>query len=328
MGEPTDSGPAPAAGRGRAALIEDGVEFDGRDAALLRAVDAAGSVAGAASELGRSRARALTRIETLEDAYGTLVERRRGGEGGGGSRLAASARDLLDRYDRLQAVLAATASVPETVLDGTVAAVDGELAVVDTPVGELSGLHGGTVDDEDADDRADGRDADDRADGRGADDGADGRDADDRADGRGADDGADGRDADDRADGRDADDGADGRDADDGADGGAVAVGDAVQVRIGADAVTVNDAANAVDPDATSARNRLAGRVSRIDSGETVSTVRIVVEPVDRGGTDDAAVEVAALITAESIDRLGLAPGDPVSLRWKATATRLVAQVE
>ncbi|MDB2269446.1 TOBE domain-containing protein [Halorubrum ezzemoulense] len=310
MGEPTDSGPAPAAGRGRAALIEDGVEFDGRDAALLRAVDAAGSVAGAASELGRSRARALTRIETLEDAYGTLVERRRGGEGGGGSRLAASARDLLDRYDRLQAVLAATASVPETVLDGTVAAVDGELAVVDTPVGELSGLHGGTVDDEDADDRADGRDADDRADGRGADDGADGRDADDRADGRGA------------------DDGADGRDADDGADGGAVAVGDAVQVRIGADAVTVNDAANAVDPDATSARNRLAGRVSRIDSGETVSTVRIVVEPVDRGGTDDAAVEVAALITAESIERLGLAPGDPVSLRWKATATRLVAQVE
>ncbi|SNR44874.1 molybdate transport system regulatory protein [Halorubrum ezzemoulense] len=283
MGEPTDSGPAPAAGRGRAALIEDGVEFDGRDAALLRAVDAAGSVAGAASELGRSRARALTRIETLEDAYGTLVERRRGGEGGGGSRLAASARDLLDRYDRLQAVLAATASVPETVLDGTVAAVDGELAVVDTPVGELSGLHGGTVDDEGADDRADGRDA---------------------------------------------DDGADGRDADDRADGGAVAVGDAVQVRIGADAVTVNDAANAVDPDATSARNRLAGRVSRIDSGETVSTVRIVVEPVDRGGTDDAAVEVAALITAESIDRLGLAPGDPVSLRWKATATRLVAQVE
>ncbi|TKX48203.1 ABC transporter [Halorubrum sp. SD690R] len=274
MGEPTDSGPAPAAGRGRAALIEDGVEFDGRDAALLRAVDAAGSVAGAASELGRSRARALTRIETLEDAYGTLVERRRGGEGGGGSRLAASTRDLLDRYDRLQAVLAATASVPETVLDGTVAAVDGELAVVDTPVGELSGLHGGTVDDEDADD------------------------------------------------------GTDGRDADDGADGGAVAVGDAVQVRIGADAVTVNDAANAVDPDATSARNRLAGRVSRIDSGETVSTVRIVVEPVDRGGTDDAAVEVAALITAESINRLGLAPGDPVSLRWKATATRLVAQVE
>jgi molybdate transport system regulatory protein len=281
MGEPTEAGPDAAAGRGSAALIEGGVEFDGRDAALLRAVDAAGSVAGAASELGRSRARALSRIETLEGAYGTLVERRRGGEGGGGSRLAASGRALLDRYDRLQAVLAATAAVPETVLDGTVTAVDGELAVVDTPVGELSGLHGGGGD--------------------GADGGAE----------RG---------------------------------GGGVAVGDAVQVRIGADAVTVNDAAVAVDPDATSARNRLAGRVSRVDPGETVSTVRIAVEATEAPDADldpdaaDAAVadpdadnpdvEVAALITAESIERLGLATGDPVSIRWKATATRLVAHAE
>ncbi|WP_017344097.1 hypothetical protein [Halorubrum sp. T3] len=269
MGEPTESDPDAAAGRGRAALIEDGVEFDGRDAALLRAVDAAGSVAGAAADLGRSRARALSRIEDLEEAYGTLVERRRGGEGGGGSRLAASGRALLDRYDRLQAVLAATAAVPETVLDGTVTAVDGELAVVDTPVGELSGLHGG------------------------------GGEADDSGDDRGT-----------------------------------VAVGDAVQVRIGADAVTVNDAADAVDPDATSARNRLNGRISAVDPGETVSTLRIAVgAAADSGEADDAeggsdGVAVAALITAESIERLGLARGDPVSIRWKATATRLVPQAE
>ncbi|KOX98090.1 ABC transporter [Halorubrum sp. ASP1] len=266
MGEPTEAGPDAAAGRGRAALIEDGVEFDGRDAALLRAVDAAGSVAGAAADLGRSRARALSRIEALEEAYGTLVERRRGGEGGGGSRLAASGRALLDRYDRLQAVLAAAAAVPETVLEGTVTAVDGELAVVDTPVGELSGLHGGTGDD--------------------------------------------------------ADGGNENGGVGDGASG--VNVGDAVQVRIGADAVTVNDAADAVDPDATSARNRLAGRVSRVDSGETVSTVRIAVGAAE-GSADATDVEVAALITAESIERLGLAPSDSVSIRWKATATRLVA---
>ena len=259
-GDPTESGPDAAAGRGRAALIEDGVEFDGRDAALLRAVDAAGSVAGAASELGRSRARALSRIEALEAAYGSLVERRRGGEGGGGSRLAAGGRDLLDRYDRLQAVLAATASVPETVLRGTVTAIDGELAVVDTAVGEITGLHGGGG-------------------------GADGSD-DDR---------------------------------------GTVAVGDAVQVRIGADAVTVNDAADTVDPDATSARNGLVGRVVGIDAGETVSTARIAVEGGDGG---DPRIEVAALITAESVERLGLAPGDPVSIRWKATATRLVPHAE
>jgi len=264
MDETSDRGPAAAAGRGRAALIEDGVEFDGRDAALLRAVDAAGSVAGAASDLGRSRARALLRIETLEGAYGTLVERRRGGEGGGGSRLTAPGRHLLDRYDRLQAVLAATAAVPETVLVGTVVAVDGELAVVDTAVGELLGLHGG---------------------------------------------------------GADAGDGENGRDV-------GVAVGDAVQVRLGADAVTVNDVDNAVDADATSARNCLAGRVRAIEPGETVSTVKIAVDGDNPTGGDEPSddVEVAALITAESVERLGLASGDPVSIRWKATATRLVPQ--
>lgn len=186
-------------GRGRAALIEGDAEFDGRDAALLRAVHEAGSVAGAASELGRSRARALLRIEALEGAFGTLVERRRGGSGGGGSRLTGAGRDLLDRYDRLQAVLAATANVPETVLDGTVARVDGELAEVDTAVGTVRGLH------DDA------------------------------------------------------------------------AVGDAVQVRIGADAVTIYKESQRVDPDSTSARNRLRGEVVEIVAGKTVSTVRVEV---------------------------------------------------
>jgi len=36
-------------------------------------------------------------------------------------------------------LLAATANVPETVLDGTVARVDGELAEVDTAVGTVRG---------------------------------------------------------------------------------------------------------------------------------------------------------------------------------------------
>jgi len=234
MGEPIDSGPDAAAGR--AALVEDDVEFDDRDAALLRAVDTSGSVAGAASDLGRSRARALSRIEALEEAFGVLVDRQRGGSGGGGSRLTEGGRALLDRYERLQAALAATASVPETVLDGTVASVDGELAAVDTAVGAVRGLHDGA------------------------------------------------------------------------------AVGDAVQVRIGADAVTIYKPDAAVDPDSTSARNRLRGEVVGIGDGETVSTVEVAV----------GEVAFLALITAESADRLGLDTGDGVAIRWKATATRLV----
>lgn len=259
MAGPTD--PAAGRGRGRAALVEDDVEFDERDAVLLRAVDAAGSVAGAAADLGRSRARVLSRIEALEAAYGKLVERRRGGEGGGGSRVTAAGRDLLDRYDRLQAVLTAAAAVPETVLDGIITAVDGELALVDTPVGELTGLHGGDGEAAESDE---------------------------------------------------------------------VTVGDAVQVRIGADAVTVNDAADPVAPDATSARNQIAGQIVGVDAGETVSTARIAVETDGSHGSEDrgTAVEVAALVTPESIERLGLAPGDPVSIRWKATATRLVPQTK
>jgi len=255
---------AAGAGRGSAALIEGDAEFDGRDAALLRAVHEAGSVAGAAAELGRSRARALSRIESLEEAFGRLVERRRGGSGGGGSRLTDAGRGLLDRYDRLQAVLAATASVPETVLDGTAASVDGELADVDTAVGAVRGLHDGTDDADDSGDADDNNDADDENDAR------------DR-----------------------------------------VAVGDAVQVRIGADAVTIYKGDVGVDPDATSARNRLRGEVVGIDAGETVSTVAVAVD----------GVTFRALITAESAARLDLEPGDEVAIRWKATATRVVEHV-
>jgi len=87
-------------------------------------------------------------------------------------------------------VLAATANVPETVLDGTVARVDGELAEVDTAVGTVRGLH------DDA------------------------------------------------------------------------AVGDAVQVRIGADAVTIYKESQRVDPDSTSAWNCFARRGRRDRGGQ------------------------------------------------------------
>lgn len=137
-------------GRGRAAIVEGNIEFGGRDAELLRVIHRTGSVAAAATELGRSRARALNRIETLEETFGQLVERRRGGSGGGGSRLTDAGRRLLDQYDRLSAAVSATASVPETVLSGTVFEIDGEMASVETDVGRLRGLYEGIAVGEDA----------------------------------------------------------------------------------------------------------------------------------------------------------------------------------
>ena len=225
-------------GRGRAALLEGEVEFDGRDAALLQAIAQTGSVAGATTELGRSRARALTRLETLEETFGTLVERQRGGSGGGGSHLTTTGRELLDRYDRLAAALTATATVPETVLPGTVTDIDGELADVQTPVGTLRGLHEG------------------------------------------------------------------------------LNVDDSVDVRVGADAITVSVPGTAPEPDATSARNRLDGTVSGVETGETVLTVDI----------DVAGTTFRALVTADSATRLGLSDSPAVTLTWKATATQLVSR--
>ena len=120
-----------------ARLHADGVDFEAADAELLRAVASAGSVSGAADALGRSRARALDRIDTLEGAFGALVDRRRGGAGGGGSELTAAARDLLARFDRVRATLAGAAAVEERVLAGTVVERDGELGVVETDAGAV-----------------------------------------------------------------------------------------------------------------------------------------------------------------------------------------------
>jgi len=221
---------------GRAALVRAGVEVDERDVTLLEAIDETGSVARASTDLGRSRARALSRIDTLESAFGPLVERRRGGSDGGGSRITDNATRLVNRYERLRVALSATARVPETVLDGTVSSISGELADVTTAIGTIRGLH------------------------------------------------------------------------DD------VTLDDTVQVRVGADAITVLDPAAGPGPRyATSARNRLAGTVTTVEPGETVVTVCV----------DVSDTVVRALVTEDSADRLGIAEGREVVLTWKATATRL-----
>ena len=118
----------------------EGVVFDASDVALLRAVDEAGSLNAATVALGRSFAHAQRRIVELEDAFGALVERTRGGAGGGGSELTAAARDLLGQYDRLAAEGTGVAEVDHTILRGNVVARDGELGTVDTDAGRVRAL--------------------------------------------------------------------------------------------------------------------------------------------------------------------------------------------
>ena len=223
------------AGRADAAahIESDGVAFESADAELLGAIDAAGSLNAAAERLGRSFAHAQRRIVELEDAFGPLVERRRGGSGGGRSELTDGARELLARFERLQAEFTGVAEAAQTVLSGRVVEREGELATVETDAGLVRAL--------------------------------------------------------------------------------VPPAADAVEVWIRADAVTITTPEDTPEPAGTSARNRFSGTVSSVDRGTTVARVG-----VDIG----AESPVAALVTIESVEKLGLAPGRAVVVTWKATATR------
>jgi molybdate transport system regulatory protein len=121
-------------------LAAKGVALDDSDVTLLEAVDDRGSLNRAATDLGRSYARVQRRVVELEEAFGPLVERTRGGAGGGGSRLTDEARDLLARFERMRAAASGVAEAGETVLSGTVRDREGELATVETDAGTVRAL--------------------------------------------------------------------------------------------------------------------------------------------------------------------------------------------
>jgi len=217
-----------------ARLRADGVTFGDRDAALLRAVAEEGSLNAAASSLERSYSRAHQRLVDLEEVFGPLVERTRGGAGGGGSTLTDGARALLARYDRLRAEFTGVAEAAETVIEGRLVERTGELATVETAVGRVRAL---TPPD-----------------------------------------------------------------------------AESVQVTLRADAVTLHAPEDAPPAGGTSARNRLEGTVASVGAGEAVATVTV----------DVGEASLTALVTVESVERLGFAAGDPVVATFKATATRAV----
>jgi len=231
------------------------VAFGATDAELLRSIGAHGSVRGAAEALGRSRARALNRVAEMEEEFGPLVERQRGGADGGGSRLTADAKTLLARFDRLRATLSGTAAVPEAVLSGEVLGREGEFGEVGTDAGVVRALLVDRV----------------------------------LANGDGED--------------------APGEPTQ-------LDVGTQVQVSVQADAVTLYRPADAPDGGATSARNRLAGRVAGVESGESIVRVGVDV---------GAEAPLSALVTRESRRRLGIEPGLEVVASFKTTATRATA---
>ena len=82
--------------RGRFALGDGGIE-------LLRAIEAAGSLRGAAAGVGWSYRHALRYLNHAERACGTeLVARARGGHTRGGAHLTPAGRDLVRRYARFR----------------------------------------------------------------------------------------------------------------------------------------------------------------------------------------------------------------------------------
>lgn len=116
------------------------VSLTAGDRELLEAIATEGSLNAAAERLGRSYSHAQRRVVELEEVFGPLVERNRGGSGGGGSELTDGARDLLASFDRVRIGFEGVTEVAETVLRGTVCERDGELAAVETAAGEVLAL--------------------------------------------------------------------------------------------------------------------------------------------------------------------------------------------
>jgi len=85
-------------------LESDGRAFGEGPAALLDLVRSEGSLSKAASHMGMSYNKAWRTLHAAEQRLGfALLERRIGGQHGGGSRVSVEGEELLRRYHALQA---------------------------------------------------------------------------------------------------------------------------------------------------------------------------------------------------------------------------------
>lgn len=86
-----------------------------------------------------------------------------------------------------------------------------------------------------------------------------------------------------------------------------------VQIVVRSDAVVLSDAEESLRADETSLRNQLTGIVKEVASGNAITRVTIQI---------DGTVDLQALITKASSDRLEIETGQPISVSFKATAAR------
>ena len=85
-------------------LEKDGkLVFGSGKSELLKAIDQAGSIKAAAEKMGVSFRHAWGYITAIEKRLGfKLIERMKGGIGGGGSRLTPQGKELVRKFDRLE----------------------------------------------------------------------------------------------------------------------------------------------------------------------------------------------------------------------------------
>jgi molybdate transport system regulatory protein len=84
-------------------LDNDGKAFGDGPCELLRRVEKTKSLHQAANQMGMSYSKAWRLIQTLEKRLGfVLLERKVGGQSGGGSRATPLAKDLMNQYERFQ----------------------------------------------------------------------------------------------------------------------------------------------------------------------------------------------------------------------------------
>ena len=85
-------------------LLGSAIALGPGKADLLDAIDAAGSITGAARRMGMSYRRAWLLVETMNGCFRKpLVETARGGPHGGGARLTGLGKDVLARYRAMEA---------------------------------------------------------------------------------------------------------------------------------------------------------------------------------------------------------------------------------